>query len=108
MNFTIAISALASGLFASTTALASWSPTVRVNEINVGNNGVQGAYVSLIGHAYTGCTVTTTALLDGANDVNYKDMLAILLSAKLADRYVKIAYSGCSSGYSVIREVVLQ
>jgi hypothetical protein len=93
-------------LLATTTANADWSATAKVREINIGGNGSYGTFVSLTNFSFTGCSVTTVGFIDG-NGVNYKMFMASLLAAKMAEKDVKLEYSGCSGGYPIVREVYL-
>ena len=87
-------------------AMAGWSTAADVDQINIGTNGTHSTFVSLVGYSFTGCSSTTGGLLDG-NNVNYKEFIATLLGAKLAQRSVKVLSTGCSGGYSLIQEVVM-
>lgn len=94
-------------LFVATFAKADWSAASRINQINIGGNGVHGTFVSLVDFSFSGCMNNAVGILEAGN-VNYKEMIAVLLAAKMADRGVKLMYSGCSAGYPVIKEVSLQ
>lgn len=110
MNTRIGALALIALLSVSAETKADWSDTTTIKAINIGGNGMWGAFVSLDDFSFTGCsTATVTSVLLPGTDQNYKELLASLLAAKLADRSVRVMYSGtdCISGYPVMKEIVL-
>jgi hypothetical protein len=88
------------------TAHADWTNPGLVKEVNVGGNGLNGTFIGINGVTFTGCGVTTLGLIPGTN-ANYKEMMAAILAAKLADREIRVAYQGCSNGFPVISEILL-
>lgn len=84
-----------------------WSSTTTVKTLNVGGNSLFGAFIDLDNYTFTGCTVAL-AWLDGTNP-NYNGFLSALLAAKMAQKPLKVLYSGCTSDgkYSIVREIVL-
>lgn len=87
-------------------AKADWSVTTTIHEINIGGNGMHGAFVSLSNFSFSGCSSIGVVFLP-ASDPNYKELISSLLAAKLSERSVRVMYSGCSAGYSLLKEVVL-
>jgi hypothetical protein len=106
VNMKAIASILAFLVFVATAARADWSATAKVEQINIGGNGLHGTFVSVANFSFTGCSVTSVGFLEGSNP-NYKELIASLLAAKMADRDVRLMYFGCSGGYSIVREVVL-
>jgi hypothetical protein len=106
VNMKAIASILGSLLFVATVARADWSATAKVEQINIGGNGLHGTFVSVADFSFTGCTSTTVGLLEGSNP-NYKELISSLLAAKMADREVRLMYFGCNGAYSIIREVLL-
>lgn len=98
-------SVLALGLFSQAVA-AGWTAPAKVASINIGANSYHATNIQLEGVSFTGCTSTSSAVMTPDN-LNYRDMLAALMAAKLAQSEVKVLYSGCQWGYAVIRERVL-
>jgi hypothetical protein len=98
---TIVAATLCSG-----TAHADWTNAGLVKEVNVGGNGLNGTFIGLIGITFTGCSVTTLGLIPASN-LNYKEMMATVLAAKIADREIRVAYQGCSNGFPVISEILM-
>lgn len=88
-----------------TVARADWTPLVKIDVLNIGGNGMHGTHVSAINFSFSGCS-SPVAFIEGANP-NYKEFIASLLAAKIAGKDVKLLYSGCVSGYPVIREVAI-
>lgn len=98
--------AIVAAMSCSGTAHADWTNAGLVKEVNVGGNGLNGTFIGLNGITFTGCSVTTLGLIPASN-LNYKEMMATVLAAKLADREIRVAYQGCSSGFPVISEILL-
>jgi hypothetical protein len=88
---------------APTAQAAELSPTAQIEVLNIAGNGMHGTYIRLAGFSFTGCAADA-AFIEGGN-LNYKEIIAALLAAKMADKAVQVVYSGCNNGYPVIREV---
>lgn len=107
MRMTRLIAAFAACMLATGTAAAGWTAETKVDQLNVGGNGVHGTFITMAGVSFAGCTNTTVAILKGDN-VNYKEFISFLLAAKMTDKAVKLNYSGCEGNYSIVREVVIK
>jgi hypothetical protein len=105
-RLTVTVVGVLLGLAAPAHADLTLSSTAPIEVLNLGGNGMHGAYVKLVGFSFTGCS-SEVAFIEGANP-NYKEFIASLLAAKLAEKEVQMVYSGCINGYPVIREVSIR
>jgi len=107
MHFFKRVVALAVGISVVSDVLAGWTIEAKINQLNVGGNGVHGTFLTMEGVSFAGCANTTVALLKGDN-LNYKEFISFLLAAKMTDKAVKLNYSGCEGSYSIAREIVIK
>ena len=88
-------------------SMFSYSETVGPAKIElfvVGANGLHGTQVKPNNVTFSGCSNTTSAFLKGDNP-NYKEFVSAILAAKMANKDVRLTYSGCEGALSVITEV---
>ncbi|TQV80043.1 hypothetical protein FKG94_10240 [Exilibacterium tricleocarpae] len=76
----------------------------QVEKLIIGSNGAHGTLVFLSGSNFNGCPVNQSALVDNTNP-NYSSIPSVLLAARLADKPVRVTYSGCTGDYARVLEV---
>jgi hypothetical protein len=89
--------------------IAAYSDTTdlhKIEKLTIGTNGLHGTSVVLENSNFNGCSVTSAALVEATNP-NYQGILSTLLAARMADRSIRITYSGCSNNYPKISEIQL-
>ena len=87
-------------------ANAAWTNLTPVTKINIGPNGTYGTAIQLENTSFSGCSNTKTAVILPENN-NYKELISILLTARISALKVQVKFGGCNNGYSVIQEVVM-
>jgi hypothetical protein len=98
--------------FATCAPVAALSDTTNLHNIEkltFGPNGLHGTSVVLENSNFNGCSISSAALVEATNP-NYQSILSALLAARMADKPIRISYSGCSStnsNYPIILEVQL-
>ena len=74
-----------------------WSGLTYIVDLNIGGNSQHGTFFGLEGYAFSGCNNPNVGFLDAA-DENYKEILAAMLAAKMAQKQINVLTVGCALG----------